>query len=148
MLILADPDATTAAGALLAQSLRVGDVVALSGDLGAGKTSFARGMLAALGLVEDAPSPSFAIIIPYAPPEVRLPLWHIDLYRIEKPAEIEELGLDEARREAALVIEWPERMGPWLWSDALQISLENDESGGRRLTVAAPPSWEGRCPFQ
>ena len=148
MLILADPDATTAAGALLAKSLRVGDVVALSGDLGAGKTSFARGMLAALGLVEDAPSPSFAIIIPYAPPEVRLPLWHIDLYRIEKPEEIEELGLDEARREAALVIEWPERMGPWLWSDALQISLENDESGGRRLTVVAPPSWEGRCPFQ
>ncbi len=147
-MLLADSDTTTAAGALLAQSLRIGDVVALSGDLGAGKTSFARGMLAALGLVGDAPSPSFAIVIPYASPEVRLPLWHIDLYRIDRFEEIEELGLDEARGEAALVIEWPERMGPWLWDDALKISLETDESGGRRLTVVAPPSWEGRCPFQ
>lgn len=145
MLLLADPDATAAAGARLAQSLRIGDVVALSGDLGAGKTSFARGMLAALGLVDDAPSPSFAIVIPYAPPDVSLPLWHIDLYRIETPDETLELGLDEARGEAALVIEWPERMGSYLWPDALIVSLEPDESGGRRLTVAAPPSWEGRC---
>ena len=145
---LANPDATMAAGALLAQSLRIGDVVALSGDLGAGKTSFARGMLAALGLIDDAPSPSFAIIIPYAPPEVKFPIWHVDIYRIDSAAEIEELGLDEARGQAAVVIEWPERMGHLLWDDVLKICLEQDQSGGRRLTVYAPPSWEGRCPFQ
>ncbi len=146
-MLLADPDATAVAGALLAKSLRIGDVVALSGDLGAGKTSFARAMLGALGLVDDAPSPSFAIVIPYAPPEVTIPLWHIDLYRIDEAHETLELGLDDARNEAALVIEWPERMGQYLWADALKISLEPDESGGRRLTVAVPPSWEGRCPF-
>ena len=147
-MLLANPEATAAAGVLLAKSLQIGDVVALSGDLGAGKTSFARGMLSALGLVDDAPSPSFAIVIPYALPDVTIPLWHIDLYRIDEAHETLELGLDDARGEAALVIEWPERMGQYLWDDVLKISLEPDESGGRRLTVAVPPSWEGRCPFQ
>ena len=148
MIYLADQEATAAAGALLEKSLRIGDVIALSGDLGAGKTCFARGLLAELGLTDDAPSPSFAIVIPYAPPDTRLPIWHIDLYRLDDPAEIEEIGLDEARLDAALVIEWPERMGSRLWHDALKISLDPDESGGRRLTVVVPRSWEGRCPFQ
>ncbi len=73
-----------------------GDVITLSGPLGAGKTSIARGLLAALGLEGEAPSPSFAIVQPYAPPEVRFPVLHVDLYRIDDPDEIEELGLDDA----------------------------------------------------
>jgi tRNA threonylcarbamoyladenosine biosynthesis protein TsaE len=145
--ILPDADATHAAGALLAAHMRVGDVIALSGDLGAGKTSFARGLLFALGLAEEAPSPSYSLVIPYAPPDVRLPVWHIDLYRLENPADIDELGLDEARMDNALVIEWPERMGARTWGDALKIYIEPFGEGARRLTVAVPPSWEGRCPL-
>jgi tRNA threonylcarbamoyladenosine biosynthesis protein TsaE len=145
--ILAGPAETASAGQALAEVLRAGDIIALSGDLGAGKTSLARGLLAGLGLVEDAPSPSFAIVIPYDLPEVRLPVWHVDLYRLDDPDEIEELGLDEALSNGALIIEWPERMGTRLWPEALLLHL-NPEGSGRRLTVTVPPSWEGRCPFQ
>ena len=146
-MILADASATDAAGRALAPHLRVGDVIALSGDLGAGKTSFARGVLAGLGFAEEAPSPSFALVIPYAPPDVALPVWHIDLYRLDEPHEVEQLGLEDALFDSALIIEWPERMGTRLWPHALRLHFEAVD-GGRRLTVVAPPSWEARCPFQ
>lgn len=146
-MILADAAATDAAGRALAPHLRAGDVIALSGDLGAGKTSFARGLLAELGLAEEAPSPSFALVIPYAPPDVTLPVWHVDLYRVEDVEEVEQLGLEDALIDAVLIIEWPERMGARLWPHALRLHFEAIE-GGMRLTVAAPPSWEARCPFQ
>jgi len=120
--------------------------VALSGDLGAGKTTLARGILTALGLEEEAPSPSFAIVQPYDVPEVRLPVWHVDLYRLEEASEAEELGLEEARDYAVLLIEWPERLGSALWSDALRLRLEIAEGGARRLTADVPPAWEGRWP--
>ncbi len=142
---LAGPDATAQAGATLAAVLRPGDVVALSGDLGAGKTTFARGLIEALGFGGDVPSPTFPIVIPYAPPELGLPLWHVDLYRIEDPAELEEFGLDEARMDSALLIEWPERMGALLWPDALRLTIERD-GDARRLTWTAPAAWEGRWP--
>ncbi|WCT74831.1 tRNA (adenosine(37)-N6)-threonylcarbamoyltransferase complex ATPase subunit type 1 TsaE [Sphingomonas naphthae] len=142
---LADPAATAAAGAALAPLLRAGDVVALYGDLGAGKTSFARGLLAALGLADEAPSPTFPIVVSYAPPEVALPLLHVDLYRIDDPAEIEELGLDDALYDSALLIEWPERLGGRLWPDALSLRFAA-EGAGRRLTWDVPPAWEGRWP--
>ncbi|KKC27567.1 tRNA (adenosine(37)-N6)-threonylcarbamoyltransferase complex ATPase subunit type 1 TsaE [Sphingomonas sp. SRS2] len=143
---LTNPEATAAAGATLARLLRPGDVVALAGDLGAGKTTFARGLIAALGFADDVPSPSFPIVIPYAPPELSLPLWHVDLYRIDDPEEIEELGLDEARADAALLIEWPERMGARLWPDTLRLSIEREGDDARRLTWQAPTAWEGRWP--
>lgn len=146
-MILSDAAATDAAGRVLAPQLRAGDVIALSGDLGAGKTSFARGVLSGLGFAEEAPSPSFALVIPYAPPDVRLPVWHVDLYRLDDENEVEQLGLDDALSDSALIIEWPERMGARLWPEALRLHFEAIE-GGRRLTVDAPPSWEARCPFQ
>src|SRR3546814_6792214 len=86
-------------GARLAGCLRTGDVVALSGDLGAGKTTLARGVLEGLGLAAEAPSPSFTLVQSYAPPEVRLPVWHVDLYRLSHPEEAEELGLAERSEE-------------------------------------------------
>ena len=147
-MILPDVEATEAAGSALAPSLRPGDVIALSGDLGAGKTCFARGVLAGLGLEDDAPSPSFALVIPYAPPAVRIPVSHVDLYRLESEEEAQELGLDDALLDSALLVEWPERLGARLWPYALKIWLEEEPSGGRRLTVSVPPSWEARCPFQ
>ena len=144
---LADAEATEALGASLAPALRAGDAVALSGPLGAGKTTFARGLLAALGLDGEAPSPSFSLVISYAPPDVRLPLWHVDLYRLEDEHELEELGLDDARADTALLIEWPERMGGQLWDDTLRLTLEVERTGGRCLTWAAPAAWEGRWPL-
>jgi tRNA threonylcarbamoyladenosine biosynthesis protein TsaE len=145
-ILLADAAETDGLGHALAGVLRAGDVVALSGPLGAGKTSLARGALASLGLDEEAPSPSFSLVIAYEPPEVRIPLWHVDLYRIEDIDEIAELGLDDARSDSALLIEWPERMGAMLWEDALRLTLEPDPNGGRRLTWAAPAAWEARWP--
>ena len=144
---LADQEATEAVGRALADVIRAGDVIAVSGPLGAGKTSFARGLIGALGFAGDVPSPTFGIVIPYAPPEVRVPLWHVDLYRIEDAAELDELGLDDARADTALVIEWPGRLGTRLWHDALGIALAV-EGAGRRLTAAVPPSWEARWPFR
>ena len=142
-MILADPAASAALGARLAALVAPGDVVTLSGPLGAGKTSIARGLLAALGLAGEAPSPSFAIVQPYAPPEVRLPVLHVDLYRIDDPAEIAELGLDEAAGDSVLLVEWPERAPRW-WSDALALTLEMLPDGSRRLTAAVPPGWKER----
>lgn len=144
---LADAAATDAAGRALAAVLQPGDVIALSGDLGAGKTSLARGLLAALGLTEEAPSPSYAIVIPYEPPQVRLPVWHVDLYRLDDPEDAEELGLDDALLDGALVIEWPERLG-WLWPETLRLHIHVPESGPRRLTATVPPSWKDRWPFR
>ena len=146
MILLADAAATETLGRKLGVLLRAGDVVALFGDLGAGKTSLARGALAALGLAEEAPSPTFAIVQPYAPPEVSLPVAHVDLYRIDDPDDATELGLDEMLEDGALLIEWPERLGDALWPQALRLTLEPDPSGGRRLTWAAPAAWEARWP--
>ena len=145
---LADACQTGKLGASLAAVLRPGDVVALSGPLGAGKTTLARGVLAALGLSGEAPSPSFSLVIAYDPPDVRMPLWHVDLYRIEDREEIDELGLDDALADTVLLIEWPERMGGHLWDHTLHLSLEPEPTGGRRLTWTSPEAWEGRWPLQ
>ncbi len=133
-------------GRRLATVVRTGDVIALSGQLGAGKTSIARGLLAALGLEGEAPSPSFAIVQPYDPPEVRMPVLHVDLYRIEDPSEAEELGLDEARGDSLLIVEWPERLGEAAWHDALWLSLEVAPDGARSLTAKVPAAWKDRWP--
>ena len=146
MIELPDAAATEAAGSTLAKLLRVGDVVALHGDLGAGKTSLARGVLAALGLAGEAPSPTFAIVQPYAPPEVSLAVAHVDLYRIDDPGDAAELALEDYRLDGALLIEWPERLGAALWSDALHLQLAPSPGGGRALTWQVPPAWEGRWP--
>jgi tRNA threonylcarbamoyladenosine biosynthesis protein TsaE len=145
-LALPDAAATEALGRTLGPLLREGDVVALFGDLGAGKTSLARGVLASLGLAEEAPSPTFAIVQPYAPPEVVLPVAHVDLYRLDDPEDAGELGLDELLEDGALLVEWPERLGDGLWPQALRLTIEPDGIGGRRLTWEAPTAWEGRWP--
>lgn len=140
-------DAALSLGARLAAVVRPGDVIALSGPLGAGKTSIARGLLAALGLDGEAPSPSFAIVQPYDLPEVRLPVLHVDLYRIEDPDEAEELGLDDARADSLLLVEWPERLPASAWHDALWLTLDVAADGTRSLTARVPAAWEGRWPL-
>ena len=142
-MILEDEQATARLGARLAAVAQAGDVIALSGPLGVGKTALARGFIAALGHDGDVPSPSFAIVQPYE--AIDPPVWHVDLYRIEDPAEIEELGLDAAV-EAVLLVEWPERAGTNAWPEALGLSLQFGQNGGRILTAEVPPSWGGRWP--
>ena len=144
-MILADEQATARLGARLAAAARPGDVIALSGPLGVGKTALARGFIAALGHVGDVPSPSFAIVQPYE--ELDPPVWHVDLYRVERSSEMEELGLDSAA-EAVLLIEWPERAGIDVWPEALALSLEFGSDDERILTAKVPPSWVGRWPLQ
>ena len=138
-----DEVATARFGASLAKLVRPGDVITLSGPLGVGKTALARGLLEGLGHEGEVPSPSFAIVQPYE--DVRPSIWHIDLYRLEDPSEMEELGLESAE-EAVLLIEWPDRAGSRSWPGALRLSLSFAPDGSRILTAQVPPSWEGRWP--
>ena len=143
-MILNGPEETETFGRRLASLLQAGDVVALFGDLGAGKTTLARGLLAGLGHDGEVASPTFPIVIPYD--SLRVPVWHVDLYRIEDPAEIEELALDEALQDGALIVEWPERMGSALWPHSLRLALRREGEGARTLTAEVPAAWEARWP--
>ncbi|MCW5646716.1 MAG: tRNA (adenosine(37)-N6)-threonylcarbamoyltransferase complex ATPase subunit type 1 TsaE [Sphingopyxis sp.] len=134
-------------GAAIGAALIAGDVVLLSGDLGAGKTTLARAMLKARGLAGEAPSPTFAIVQPYAPPEVDLAVAHVDLYRIADESELIELGLDDYLYDGALLIEWPERLGTQGWPGALSITISGS-GDARVLTADVPTSWGSRWPLR
>lgn len=147
MLVLKDVQATLDVGRELGALLRAGDKIALRGTLGAGKTTLARGILEGLGYGEEVPSPTFAIVQPYEPPETRIPVAHVDLYRIEDPEEIPELGLEDALVDGAMIVEWPDRMPDSFWKDALNIELEITGEGNRRLTWTAGDAWKDRWPL-
>lgn len=131
--------------ASLAKDLKTGDVVALQGDLGAGKTSFARGLINALAPVaEEVPSPTFTLVQVY---DGQTPsIWHFDLYRIEKHDDILELGWEEARRQGVALVEWPERLGTLLPKDRLEISIDftPDSDNSRRVTLTPHGKWRSR----
>ena len=138
---LPDLAATEALARRIAGDLRAGDVVALSGGLGAGKTTLARALIAALGHAGEVPSPSFAIIELYDPLSVRLPLVHADFYRLDDPAEVEEIGLDDYRQGAALIAEWPEHAGGFAHEPGcLAIRFEVLENA-RRAIVTPGRDW-------
>jgi tRNA threonylcarbamoyladenosine biosynthesis protein TsaE len=146
ILDLPDLAAMAAFGARIAVRLRPDDVVALSGGLGVGKTTLAREVIAALGHQGEVPSPTFTILETYSPPELRLPVVHADFYRLDRPAEADELGLDDYREGAALIAEWPENVGgfasePGCLAIALEIAGE-----GRRAIVEPGAGWLGRLP--
>ncbi len=143
-MILADEEATAGVARALAPVVRGGDIVTLEGTLGAGKTSFARALIAALGHRGEVPSPTFPIVLSYE--QLSLPVWHADLYRIEDPEDLTEIGLEEASG-GLLLVEWPERAGPDAFRGALRLKLEIEPDDCRRLTADVPPSWEGRWPF-
>jgi tRNA threonylcarbamoyladenosine biosynthesis protein TsaE len=147
MLMLEDVQATLNVGRELGALLRAGDKIALRGTLGAGKTTLARGIMEGLGYRGEVPSPTFAIVQPYEPPETRIPVAHVDLYRIEDPEEIPELGLEDTLIDGAMIVEWPDRMPDSFWQDALNIDLEITGEGNRRLTWNAGSSWNNRWPL-
>ena len=122
---------TAAAGAGLAPVLRTGDVVLLSGELGAGKTAFVRGLARALGVPEeDVTSPTFTLVQEYRAPTTVL--FHVDLYRLS-PREVEDLGLDEMIGEGILAIEWPDR---WVDPPAAAYDVQIEHLGGDRRVVS------------
>lgn len=140
---LPDADATAALGAALAPRLRRGDLLALAGDLGAGKTTLARGLIGALGHRGPVPSPTFTLVQHYETDPV--PVWHFDLYRIGHPDEVIELGYDEARAEGIVLLEWAERLGADLPAARLDIALEYAASGKTRVAcLSGPPAWADR----
>jgi tRNA threonylcarbamoyladenosine biosynthesis protein TsaE len=143
---LPDLAAMDAFGARIAARLRPGDVVALSGGLGVGKTTLARGIIAALGHPGEVPSPTFTIVEAYDPPAVRMPLVHADFYRLERAEEAAELGLDDYREGAAMIAEWPERVGGFAEEPGcLAVCLEI-AGKGRRAIVEPGAGWQGRWP--
>ena len=144
---LPDLAATEAFGRALARRLRRGDVVALYGDLGAGKTALARAVIRALpgpvgAATEEVPSPTFTLVQIY---ERRpAPVWHFDLYRLESAAEVEELGFSEALAEGIVLVEWPQRLGSLLPAEALSVTLTFDAAGGRRAQLDGGGDWPER----
>jgi tRNA threonylcarbamoyladenosine biosynthesis protein TsaE len=140
---LPDIAATEKLGAAIAPLLRAGDVVALYGELGAGKTTLARALITRLGYAGEVPSPTFTLAQCYDLSPVAV--WHFDLYRIDDPDEVIEIGIEEAQAEAISLIEWPERMGPLLPADRLDIVLSfTGDDDGRRSELRGHGSWRER----
>jgi tRNA threonylcarbamoyl adenosine modification protein YjeE len=136
---LADENATALLGNDLAAALRPGDVVALGGDLGAGKTTLARAIIRSLaGIPElEVPSPTFTVVQTY---EARFPVAHFDLYRLASPSELEELGFDEAVAGGVVLIEWPDRAEDRLPPYAIRVELAEDGDGRMATIVASGPA--------
>jgi tRNA threonylcarbamoyladenosine biosynthesis protein TsaE len=142
---LPDEAATLALGAKLAAMVEAGDVLALFGDLGAGKTTLARGLITALSgssmKATEVPSPTFTLVQTYE--FETLVIYHFDLYRLEQPKDIWELGWEEALDEGVSLIEWPEHAGDLLPQDRLEITLRFDGLS-RKVDLVGSPSWAKR----
>ena len=138
---LPDLAATEELGARIAELLRPGDVVALGGGLGAGKTTLARAILEALGHCGEVPSPTFTIVETYDPPATRLPVVHADFYRLESPREVDELGLDDYRQGAALIAEWPDQAGGFSHEPACLSVMLIISGSGRKAIVEPGVDW-------
>lgn len=144
-LALKDAAATARLGAQIAPLLARGDAVLLCGSLGMGKSTLARGLIRALTRPdEDVPSPTFTLVQFYGSEP---PVAHFDLYRLTRPEEAAEIGLDEALDDGCVVIEWPERLGDdpgaWLGPDRLTVRLSED-GAGRGATISGAGAWESR----
>jgi len=138
-IMLPDMAATEKLGNIIASGLRAGDTVALKGDLGAGKTTLARAILRGLGVSEDVPSPSFTLVQEYETPKIAVR--HYDFYRIENAREIDELGIDDALDDGAVLIEWPERAENRIARDALRVTLSASGETARNVEIEGPARW-------
>lgn len=136
--------ATAALAGRLAMALRPGDMVALWGGLGAGKTCLVRALVrAALGEGTEVPSPTFTLVQVYDLPAG--PLWHFDLYRLSQPEDAAELGWDEARADGIALVEWPDRLGPLLPEERLDLALDFGPAPEARIaTLTGHGGWTAR----
>ncbi len=135
-LTTASPAETEALGAQLGRLLRAGDVVALSGDLGAGKTVLARGLAAGAGATGYVASPTFTLIREY---QGSLPVYHVDLYRLDRPEQLDDLGLDEIFDGSGIVvIEWAEQAAAWLPDEHLWITIRFGAGEEQRMLDLVP----------
>ena len=141
---LPDEAATAALAARLAAQVAPGDIIALRGDLGVGKTSFARAFIRARGDAdEEVPSPTFTLVQIYQTDAVAI--WHFDLYRLEAAEEAWELGIEEAFASGVSLIEWPERLASLLPQRRLEITLDfGDRPDARRASLAGDAGWRAR----
>ncbi len=140
---LPDEPATSALAARLAVIARAGDVITLNGNLGAGKTAFARAFIRARLAADEVPSPTFTLVQVYegAGPAI----WHFDLYRLTGADEAWELGIEEAFASGISLIEWPDRLGPLLPQHRLEITLDFDERPeARRASIDGDTDWHVR----
>jgi tRNA threonylcarbamoyladenosine biosynthesis protein TsaE len=141
---LPDLAATEALAAALARHLAPGDTLGLEGPLGAGKTAFARALIAArLPRPEEIPSPTYTLVQTYDLGDAEL--WHADLYRLAGASELAELGLDEAFATAITLVEWPDRLGPRRPARRLDLEIAFDRSSddARTATLTATgPGWD------
>lgn len=119
-----------------------GDLIALWGDLGSGKTTFARGFINNLTGETEVPSPTFSLVQTYDAPD--FVIWHFDLYRIEQPRDVLELGFDDALNDDVVLVEWPERLGELLPDDRLDMRFRMVAAGGRFVRLEAHGSWAER----
>ena len=140
---LPDEAATGAFAARISALAASGDIIALKGDLGAGKTTFARGFIRARGGEEEVPSPTFTLVQVY---ELTLAaIWHFDLYRLKSPEEAWELGIEDAFNEGISLIEWPEQLGSLMPPRRLEIEfLFGDRPEARRAVLDAGEDWQKR----
>lgn len=128
-------------GGRLSRILVEGDVLALTGDLGAGKTTLSRGIIQALCGDIEVPSPTYTLVQTYDCADFEL--WHCDLYRLDKPDDVFELGLFEAMEECVCLIEWPDKMGDHLINSALTIDIQF-EGDGRNIALTGDANWQER----
>jgi tRNA threonylcarbamoyladenosine biosynthesis protein TsaE len=128
-LVVASPEETVSLGHNLGRLVREGDIICLSGDLGSGKTTLVRGIAAGLGVDEPATSPSFTLVHEY---QGRLPMYHLDLYRLEPEAGWD-LGLGEYLGRGVTVVEWPEKLGTLLPPEHLWVNMELGAGENERL---------------
>ena len=137
------PEDTRAIAAALAQALLPGDVIALSGDLGAGKTCFVQGAAAALGVSERVTSPTFVLLREH---RGRVPVKHLDVYRLSNLQELTDLGFEELLDPSSIVfIEWGDAIAPLLPDEFLEVELHGDADDERAIDVHAHgPVWNGR----
>ena len=140
---LPDEAATAAFAARISILAATGDIIALKGDLGAGKTSFARAFIRARGGIEEVPSPTFTLVQVYELGAAAI--WHFDLYRINVPEEAWELGIEDAFVEGISLIEWPEHLGPLLPRRRLEIEFLFGDRPEARCAVLDPgEDWQAR----
>lgn len=134
--VSSSPQTTRQLGQALGALLQPGDCICLQGDLGAGKTTFVQGIAAGWGARDEVSSPTFVVVNVYRGTEDRK-LFHLDTYRIESPAEAEELDLDSMLTQGPLLIEWPERIRPVLPAETLWVTLEHLDETHRQLAFRA-----------